>query len=284
VTLPPGQAVAFADGMDRPVLVRVPLGEDRERAEPTPPTVAAVAARSPGCPDTCRTRPCTLRDIARARDLATGPRLTLWIELLTLAHLTGEPAPVADPQWLVRLRFDHERRRLHCPLAHLTQAAVDTRYAAIVDFYTPDTLATHLAAQARALVAGTPTPCANHEPEWRAGRYRYSDIGNALRDAIRTGFRQPHPDTDHWESQRGLRLPGDTVVEQLAAWRNHPYTRQPGAPLLYGTASPPAYEVAAAQLSTADTAADRLSEAASFLAFDDFWPRSELYPEEPSHA
>ncbi|MFL6076755.1 MAG: ATP-binding protein [Mycobacteriales bacterium] len=280
VTLPPGQAVAFADGMDRPVLVRVPLGEDRERAEPSPPTVATAASRAAGCPDSCRTQPCTLRDIARAREVAADPRLTLWIELLTLAHLTGEPAPVPDPQWLVRLRFDHERRRLHCALAHLTQSAVDTRYPAIVDFYTPDTLATHIAAQARALVAGNPTPCASQEPEWQAGRYRYVDVSKALLAAVERGSRGRHPDTDDWAAHRGLHLPGETAAQQLAAWRQHPHTRTSGEPLLSGTATPPAHETAAAQLSTAPTAPDRLTEAASFLAFDTFWPRRELYQED----
>lgn len=37
VSLPPGRAVAFADGMDRPVRVAVPLGQDREGLLPGPP-------------------------------------------------------------------------------------------------------------------------------------------------------------------------------------------------------------------------------------------------------
>ena len=42
VSLPPGVAAVFADGMDRPLRVRVPLGEDRER-----PSCPAPRRRSP---------------------------------------------------------------------------------------------------------------------------------------------------------------------------------------------------------------------------------------------
>ncbi|MEV8487306.1 ATP-binding protein, partial [Streptomyces sp. NPDC052095] len=37
VSLQPGSAAVFADGMDRPLRVRVPLGESREKAVPGPP-------------------------------------------------------------------------------------------------------------------------------------------------------------------------------------------------------------------------------------------------------
>jgi hypothetical protein len=86
VSLPAGRAAVFADGMDRPTLVEVPLGEDREGRVPATGRVAIAG----GVVD-----PCTLREMSRARRLAERPELVLWIELLTVAHLTGmaRPAP-----------------------------------------------------------------------------------------------------------------------------------------------------------------------------------------------
>ncbi len=53
VSLPPGVAAVFADGMDRPLRVRVPLGDDRERVVPGPlPPIDG--RRSAACGAECR--------------------------------------------------------------------------------------------------------------------------------------------------------------------------------------------------------------------------------------
>ena len=80
VTLPPGQAAVFADGMDFPVLVQVKDGIGTggcfaRRAPPMPATV--VRPRSGSCGSECLARPCTLREMRggqrAARRRAAGP-------------------------------------------------------------------------------------------------------------------------------------------------------------------------------------------------------------------
>ncbi|OLE28751.1 MAG: hypothetical protein AUG49_01515, partial [Catenulispora sp. 13_1_20CM_3_70_7] len=115
VSLPPGQAAAFTDGMDAPLLIAVPLGEDREDAGPArrdPP----VGVRTSTCGTQCRTQPCTLREITYGARMAADPHLVLWIELLTVAHLVGEPEPAPDRAWLHDL-LDHPQRTLECAIS-----------------------------------------------------------------------------------------------------------------------------------------------------------------------
>ena len=72
VSLPPGVAAVFADGMDRPVRVRVPFGAGREAAVPGPPP-PLVGRRSPACGPVCTgERACTLLDMRRAELLASA--------------------------------------------------------------------------------------------------------------------------------------------------------------------------------------------------------------------
>ena len=72
VSLPPGVAAVFADGMDRPVRIRVPFGGDREAAAPGP-SPPLVGRRSPACGPVCTgERACTLLDMRRAELLASA--------------------------------------------------------------------------------------------------------------------------------------------------------------------------------------------------------------------
>ena len=106
VTLPPGEAAVFTDGMDYPVLAAMPDGTAREAAAPTATASPAdiVSPRSGTCGPDCRTTPCTLRDMRAAqRTLAAEPGLVLWAEVAVLAHLTG---------WLMPL---HPRERTCSP-------------------------------------------------------------------------------------------------------------------------------------------------------------------------
>ena len=97
VTLPPGQAAVFSDGMDFPVLVKIKDGTEREAASPVPTADArtVVHPRSGTCGSECAARPCTLREMRRGqRALDDLPWLRQWAELAVLAHLTGWPVPV----------------------------------------------------------------------------------------------------------------------------------------------------------------------------------------------
>src|SRR6202021_2275555 len=96
----PGEAAVFTDGMDSPLLPRMPDGTSREIASPAPTTPPAglITPRSPTCGPECQTAPCTLRQVRAAQRAAAGdPRITLWAELSVLAHLTGWLMPMPGP-------------------------------------------------------------------------------------------------------------------------------------------------------------------------------------------
>jgi uncharacterized protein len=277
VTLPPGRAVAFADGMDRPLLVTMPLGEDREASRNATRAVAVARRRSAACGVECQARPCTLREMTAARQLADDPRLVLWLEILTVAHLVGEAEPRPDKGWLQDLRLAADPRTLNCALGQLAQAAVDARYAGLATHYQPEALTAHVAARATAWLLGDGLRCDGSEVEWQAGRFRWVDVLRALRD---TAIPQdaPHPATPAWR-ERGLVLRGRTLAEQRAELERHPSTWQPSPTVIRG-AAPPLVEAAAAQLSSLPEAIDRLTEAIGFLETDSDWPELRLYPAE----
>jgi uncharacterized protein len=151
VSLPPGVAAVFADGMDRPVRVRVPFGGDREAAVPGPPP-PLVGRRSPACGPACTgERACTLLDMRRAELLASADLaapagepgeawLRLWAETLVLAFLTGRARP-AVPVPLRRWWPGLDRRLRECLLATVLDRAVRSRALAIRTAYDPADLA-----------------------------------------------------------------------------------------------------------------------------------------------
>jgi uncharacterized protein len=276
VTLPPGRAAVFADGMDRPLLVAMPLGEDRETSTGATRTVAVARRRSAACGPECQARPCTLREIGDARQLADDPRLVLWIELLTVAHLVGEAEPQPDKVWLEELRLHADQRTVECAVGQCAQAGVDARYNGLASHYQPEALAAHVAGRVMAWLVGNGPSCDGTEVRWQAGRFRWLDVLRALRDpAIPQDVE--HPSTSAWR-ERGLVLRGRTVAEQRAELERHPSTWQPSPTVVRG-GEPPLVEAAAAQLSNLPEAIDRFTEAIGFLATDTDWPELRLYPE-----
>ena len=100
VTLPPGQAAVHADGMDYPLLARMPDGTSREasQAAQIASPEAVIGRRSLTCGPDCTAVPCTLGQMRAAQRAAiTDPRITLWAELAVLAHLTGWDLPRPVP-------------------------------------------------------------------------------------------------------------------------------------------------------------------------------------------
>ncbi|MFK0193691.1 ATP-binding protein [Kitasatospora sp. NPDC090308] len=276
VALPPGRAAVFTDGMDRPVLLSLPLREAAESpvgADRLPP----VQPREPVCGSRCRARPCTLREIGAAARLAEQPRLVLWIEVLVLAHLTGEPAPAPEPGWLAALAAPTDPRTLECAVGHrITEALADRPGLAV--HYQPGELAAHLAEVAlRQLAApGAPPPCDGRETHWQAGRFRWVDVHRALTAHPPDG--RPHPDTAAWRA-RGLDLPGADTVEQLDAFRRHPDNHLPPPTLVTGRSDPPAADRAAALLDVSPDPVTRLRRAIAFLGLPRPWPIARLHPE-----
>ncbi len=277
VTLPPGRAAVFADGMDRPLLVKIPLGEDRETAAGASREFRPARTLSEACGSECRARPCTLREMTFARSIAEDPRLILWVELLTIAHLVGEAEPRPNPNWLEGCAEPAYTRFLECAVAQLAQAAIDSRYMSLATDYQPEDLAAHVADCATQRLAGDLRYCDGSEVQWQAGPFRWVDVFRSLRNEKNRD--RPHKLTAEWR-ERGLDLPGATVDDQLRSLRNHRSSRRPARPTICGADVPPALERAAAELSDATNPLERLEHALGFLAFDHPWPGARLYARE----
>jgi uncharacterized protein len=133
VTLPPGRAAVFSDGMDFPILAKIKDGIEREVASPalTSDARTVVHPRSVTCGAECQARPCTLRDMRAAqRSLDAVGWVRPWAELAVLAHLTGWPIPAPEPAALAAFGTRPGRVR-QCALSHAVDAAVASRASAV---------------------------------------------------------------------------------------------------------------------------------------------------------
>jgi DNA helicase HerA-like ATPase len=206
VSLEPGVAAVFADGMDRPIRVRVPYAGDRERALPggtdaaaapggPAPVVALGAVAAPGavggpamppvlgcrsaaCGPLCTAeRPCTLREI-RAADLLAAPGapaeawLRVWAETLVLAFLTGRGLPAVPAR--LRQRWEELGERLReCLLATVIDRVVGARAPALRASYDPAQLAATAAGVARRALSQAAGPGARIGPGWVIPQVRW---------------------------------------------------------------------------------------------------------------
>lgn len=236
VTLEPGRAAVFTDGMDYPILVRMPDGTARESARA--PTVSAPAPlvdpRSAGCPPTCRERLCDLRDMRSAEHLlADDPRIGFWAELAVIAHLTGWPSPVPAAPLRDTLRT-LPVRLLDCALSQAADAAIAARSTAIASRVPVADLAAHVATALRARVAGS-RACDREEPRWLAPPFRWALVWAVLRRAGDSGA--PHPRTAEWSRRYGRPLPDAPVAEQLAVvarWYDAERTKDAATAVIFG--------------------------------------------------
>jgi hypothetical protein len=179
VTLVPGEAAVAADGMDHPLLARMPDGTAREAAAretaTSPETVAPGASpatvatvRSGTCGAECVASPCTLRDMRAAqRTIDRHPGVALWAEISVLAHLTGWPMPIPAAGLLSLLRELPARLR-ECALSHGVDAAVASRAPLICARVAAPALASHVGTVMRARVTHGMWMCPEQEPKWLA--------------------------------------------------------------------------------------------------------------------
>ncbi|GAA0985246.1 hypothetical protein GCM10009555_060340 [Acrocarpospora macrocephala] len=161
VSLQPGFAAVFADGMDRPLRVQVPLGEDREQVllGPTPPI---CGRRSAACGRECRTgKACTLFEVREADLLAGAPEwawLRIWTDTVLLSFVANRSLP-GVPRILADIWAELPPRRRECLLATLVERSVARRAWSLRTWFDP-TLLTEKAAEVAAglLGAATETP------------------------------------------------------------------------------------------------------------------------------
>ncbi|MQA86106.1 MAG: DUF853 family protein [Streptosporangiales bacterium] len=156
VSLQPGMAAVFADGMDRPVRVRVPLGEGQEKVLPSP-VPPLLGRRSAACGGACRDdRACTLFQLREADLLAGGTEwawLRIWADVLVLAHLANRPLPDV-PRELSMPYAQLDPRTGECLLATVVERCVQRRAWALRTAFDPDELTAAVAQCARGLLAG----------------------------------------------------------------------------------------------------------------------------------
>jgi len=218
VTLPPGEAAVFADGMDFPLLARLPDGSVREAAGPVPTATPAgiVAPRSVTCGADCVGRPCTLRDMRVAqRALDEYPGIRLWTELSVLSHLAGWPMPVPKTTLLSLLQMMPARLR-DCAISHGVDVAVNSRTGVIAGRVSPVGLASHVSTAIRARVSRGNWLCQREEPRWLAPAYKWTLVLDALKSADRkTPGAGPHPRSAEWERMYGQAITGDTCARQV---------------------------------------------------------------------
>lgn len=251
VTLSPGTGAVFTDGMDRPILTRIPDGSGREAAgvgiDPVSPA-GLIATPATACPPLCGTHPCTLRRMTDARREVRGDRaLVLWSELAVVAHLVGMPAPLPHAGLARRLSGMDVRLR-DCVVRHVVEAAVDSRAAALTGSHGPAEFAGHVAAELREQLGPDGAPategrCPAPPERWLAPSFGWNPVRLALQDRC---AQEPdagrHPDSERWAARYGRTVTGSTCQEQLdtvRGWcRELLVDRATVATVLFGTVRP----------------------------------------------
>ncbi|WP_224401259.1 ATP-binding protein [Pseudonocardia sp. ICBG1034] len=227
VAFAPGVAAVTVDGMDRPVMLRVPPGEGVESADGAVRVAPLAGTRSPLCGDACRSSPCTLRAISDDADVAAAPGPVMWVELVTLSVLTGEPPPRPAPSVRAALVDDGERRR-RCRLVGAVERSIGSRSPELRDWVDLDDLREYLLSTMDALLDGATLP-----GDWlrfTAGFFRWDVVREALRS---NGDWPVHPHTEAW-ADLGIVLPGPTRAEQLAQLKAHPSYRDGAEQVVLG--------------------------------------------------
>jgi hypothetical protein len=223
VAFSPGVAAMTVDGADRPLLVRMQSGANREAhgsCELVPPL---AGRRSVQCGPDCQKRACDLRELSEAFELASSPSVTLWTEAIAAAMVIGIQPP--RPREHVRTLWPAGRRQLDCAIASSADRATDARRPYLRPWVDPDDFASHVGATMRAMIAAD-VPAYSDPRRWQAGHYRYLRELITLRAAAAEigdlgVTAPPHEQTAEWQD-RGLVLDGTTMIAQLAELEGHP--------------------------------------------------------------
>ena len=222
VTLPPGQAAVFTDGMDYPVLAAMPDGTAREAAA-TPVTASPadiVTPRSATCGLECLASPCTLRNMRAAQRVLDGESgLVLWAEVAVLAHLTGwlMPSPVPGSELAGQIAaLSADTRVRDCAVSHAVDAAVAARASTFATRISPDALASHVAAALRRWIADGGKECVFPEPQWLAPAFRWA----LILDDLKTLDRKSPGSAAIRRQRTGKRLPADVSPARPAPARS----------------------------------------------------------------
>ncbi|GAB1516114.1 ATP-binding protein [Actinophytocola sp. KF-1] len=257
VTLVPGEGAVFTDGMDRPLLVRVPDGTPLEDTRPGALATVdrLIGRRSATCGSECRAHACTLRQLRTAAHLlGDEPWLVAWAELTVVAHLTGQPTPA--PTAAVRAAFLEQglpSRTIDCAISHAVDEAVAVRSGALQPSVDPAALAGHVRDALTRVLAGTPPSCASDDLAYLAIPFRWELVRRALKTSADVAR---DPRTPLWEARFHRKIPGNTREAQLTAvhaWLVRDLTDQAAVDAVnYGTRRPSAIESAIGPATASD--------------------------------
>jgi uncharacterized protein len=195
VALEPGRAAAHVAGMDRPVIVDIEsVAFGRPWAPPLAvlgiaPTLPRLGRRAGTC-DSCNANPCSVSEISAAANLVT-PALSLWVECVTVAHLTGDQLGNPSGVWGDRLRaaLPHQRR---CALAQAAAASCQRRGPLIRTWHHPDSFAEHLTSCLQTQIVG-----AQCQGGWAMGQFRFSGPGEV--SAASLALMEASPKVRSWD-------------------------------------------------------------------------------------
>ena len=227
VSLEPGVAAVFADGMDRPIRIRVPFGGGSEGPGPGP-VPPMLARRSTACGPRCAGgRPCTQGEMRAAEVLAAAGSpadawLRVWVQALLLAFLADRCLPAVPAP--LRGRWDGLDDRLReCLLATVVDQAVAVRARALRPSYDPAHLAGSAARAALRALSGGTGPGARPGADWVIPQVRWLHEADRLcppgGGPPDPGRCAPPPDFH----LPGLAdWPGARVGHRLRALRRHP--------------------------------------------------------------
>jgi DNA helicase HerA-like ATPase len=230
VSLQPGVAAVFADGMDRPLRVRVPLGEERERVLSGPPP-PIDGRRSAACGGECRSgRACTLYELRAADLLAAASEwawLRVWADVLVLAHAVNRPLPAVPPE-LGRAWSRHAPRLRECMLATVLERCVARRSQALRVAYPPEELTATVAGVGQQMLGGSyalagvlpGTSWVIPQVRWLHEMDRLFPLGTGMPDK-----HAPAPPMEY--ALPGLKQPPDARLgHRLRALRRHPLSME----------------------------------------------------------
>jgi hypothetical protein len=230
VSLRPGVAAVFADGMDRPLRVRVPHGEGREGARPGPPP-PIDGRRSAACGCECRSgRACTLYELRQADLLVADPEwawLRVWADVLVLAHAVNRPLP-AVPSELGRSWSRLSPRLRECMLATVLERSVGRRAQALRVAFEPERLVAAAAEVGGRLLGGAHGPAGSLPgPAWVIPQVRWLHEMDRIfpYGGGRPDRNAPAPPLDY--PLPGLKQSAEAKVgNRLRALRRHPLSME----------------------------------------------------------
>ncbi|MGV9301876.1 ATP-binding protein [Nonomuraea sp. NPDC004354] len=228
VSLRPGVAAVFADGMDRPLRIQVPLGEDREHTVAGPPPPIR-GRRSAACGAQCRTgQACTLVELREADLLADAPEwawLRLWSDTVVLAYVTNRPLP-GVPRHLAAAWNELPARRRECLLATLVERSVTRRAWSLRSWFDP-ALLTEKAAESAGRLLGAVEPGGERPgPSWVIPQVRWLHEVDRLFPYGRPApdLRTPAPPMEY--ALLGGPSAGELLGHRAKALRHHPLSME----------------------------------------------------------